>query len=127
MGGKHVLFLVDASASMLGRTYVNVIRYRNMEDSQKIKAPKWRQTVNSVDWLTTRLQGGTKFQIYTFNESAVSAIEESQGEWLEVDDGTTIKKAIKELRSTVPQNGTSLINAFEKISDLQPRPDNIFC
>ncbi len=41
MGGKHVLFLVDASASMLGRTYVNVIRYRNMEDSQKIKAPKW--------------------------------------------------------------------------------------
>tara|TARA_B100000749_G_scaffold279411_1_gene272117 strand:+ start:95 stop:418 length:324 start_codon:yes stop_codon:yes gene_type:complete len=30
------------------------------------------------------------------------------------------------LRSTVPQNGTSLINAFEKINDLQPRPDNIF-
>ena len=126
LGGKHVLFLVDASASMLGRTYVNVIRYRNMEDSQKVKAPKWRQTVNSVDWLTTRLQGGTKFQIYTFNESAVSAIEDSQGEWLEVGDGTTIKNAIEELRSTVPQNGTSLINAFEKINDLQPRPDNIF-
>ena len=126
LGGKHVLFLVDASASMLGRTYVNVIRYRNMEDSQKIKAPKWRQTVNSVDWLTTRLQSGTKFQIYTFNESAASAIEDSQGEWLEVDDGTTIKNAIEELRSTVPQNGTSLINAFEKINDLEPRPDNIF-
>ncbi len=126
LSGKHVLFLVDASASMLGRTYVNVIRYRNMQDSQKVKAPKWRQTVNSVDWLTTRLTEGTNFQIYTFNESTVSAIKDSEGDWLEVTDGTTIAKAMNELRSTIPQNGTSLIKAFEMIDNLEPRPDNIF-
>ena len=30
MGGQRILILVDSSASMLGRTYVNVIRFRNM-------------------------------------------------------------------------------------------------
>ena len=126
LGGKHVLFLVDASTSMLGRTYVNVIRYRNMRDEQKVKAPKWRQTVNSVDWLTTRLEAGTKFQIYFFNESAQSIISGTDGQWLEVTDGTEIKSAIDRLRGTVPAKGTSLINAFETLQQLNPRPDNIF-
>ena len=126
LGGSHVLILVDASSSMLGRTYVNVIRYRNMKDEQKVKAPKWRQTVNSVDWLTTRLTEGTKFQIYTFNETAQSVVEETDGTWLEVTDGSTIRAAVNNLRGKVPQKGTSLINAFEAIQNLDPTPDNIF-
>jgi len=126
MGGSHVLILVDASSSMLGRTYVNVIRYRNMKDEQKVKAPKWRHTVNSVDWLATRLTEGTKFQIYTFNETAQSVVEETDGTWLEVTDGSTIRTAVNNLRGSVPQKGTSLINAFEAIQQLDPAPDNIF-
>ena len=126
LGGSHVLILVDASSSMLGRTYVNVIRYRNMKDEQKVKAPKWRQTVNSVDWLTTRLTEGTKFQIYTFNETAQSVVEETDGTWLEVTDGSKIRAAVNNLRGKVPQKGTSLINAFEAIQNLDPTPDNIF-
>jgi len=126
LGGSHVLILVDASSSMLGRTYVNVIRYRNMKDQEKVKAPKWRQTVNSVDWLTTRLTEGTKFQIYAFNETAQSVVEETDGTWLEVTDGSTISTAVSNLRGKVPQKGTSLINAFEAIQNLDPAPDNIF-
>lgn len=49
MGGKRVVILVDASASMLARTYVNVVRYRAMPDERKRKAPKWRQVVAAVD------------------------------------------------------------------------------
>ncbi|MDQ1304039.1 MAG: hypothetical protein QG595_2022, partial [Pseudomonadota bacterium] len=52
MGGKRVVILVDASSSMLARTYVNVVRYRAMPDARKRKAPKWRQVVAAVDWLT---------------------------------------------------------------------------
>lgn len=126
LGGDHVLFLVDASTSMLGRTYVNVIRYRNMSDQMKVKAPKWRQVVNSVDWLTTRLKTGTKFQIYAFNEDAQTIISESDGNWIEVTDGNEVDAAIQDLKSVVPDKGTSLVNAFSQINQLSPRPDNIF-
>tara|TARA_B100001105_G_C22287298_1_gene397991 strand:- start:354 stop:929 length:576 start_codon:yes stop_codon:yes gene_type:complete len=111
---------------MLGRAYIDVIRYRNYPDEMKVKAPKWRQTVNSVDWLTTRLTEGTKFQIYAFNETVQSVIEETNDTWLEVTDGSTIRTAVNNLRASVPQKGTSLINAFESIQQLDPPPDNIF-
>jgi len=126
LGGDHVLFLVDSSTSMLGRTYVNVIRYRNMSDQMKVKAPKWRQVVNSVDWLTTRLKPGTKFQIYAFNEDAQTIINGSDGDWIEVKDGTEVDSAIQDLKSVIPDKGTSLVNAFSQINQLSPRPDNIF-
>ena len=126
LDGNHVLILVDSSSSMLGRAYIDVIRYRNYPDEMKVKAPKWRQTVNSVDWLTTRLTEGTKFQIYAFNETVQSVIEETNDTWLEVTDGSTIRTAVNNLRASVPQKGTSLINAFESIQQLDPPPDNIF-
>jgi hypothetical protein len=126
MSGSHVLILVDASSSMLGRTYVNVIRYRNYPDEIKVKAPKWRQTVKTVEWLASKMKKGTKFQIYAFNETVQSVVEETDDTWLEVTDGSTIRTAVNNLRASVPQKGTSLINAFASIQNLDPAPDNIF-
>ncbi len=127
MGGKRILILVDASASMLGRTYVNVIRYRNMDDDLKRKAPKWRQVVNTVDWITTQIQPDTKFQIYTFNTQAHSVIEGTDGQWLDVGDGSKITEAVDALREkVVPADGTSLYQAFEAAKDLLPLADNVY-
>jgi hypothetical protein len=126
MGGSHVLILIDASASMLGRTYVNVVRFRSMSDEKKIRAPKWQQAVKTVDWLTTQLRPGTKVQIYAFNESARSVVDGTDGQWLEVRDGNQLSRAVASLRRVVPQKGTSLVNAFEAIKGLSPPPDNVF-
>ncbi|GIT37009.1 MAG: hypothetical protein Ct9H300mP6_08770 [Gammaproteobacteria bacterium] len=38
-----------------------------------------------------------------------------------------IAKAMNELRSTIPQNGTSLIKAFEMIDNLEPGLIIFFC
>ena len=51
VGGDRVLILVDASASMLDRKIVNILRRRNMSDASKLRSLKWRQAVASVDWL----------------------------------------------------------------------------
>jgi hypothetical protein len=126
MGGQRVLILVDASASMLGRTYVNVIRFNSMPDERKLRAPKWQQAVKSVDWLTSQIRPGTQVQIYAFNEQARSVVDGTDGQWLDVRDGTELDKAVASLRKVVPQKGTSLINAFEAIKTLNPPPDNIF-
>lgn len=126
MGGNRVLILVDASSSMLARTYVNVIRFRNMSETRRLRAPKWQQTVKTVDWLTTQIVPGTRFQVYVFNETAESVLSGTTGQWLEVTDGSELTRAIDALRITAPEKGTSLFNAFKAANDLDPPPDNIY-
>src|SRR5688500_10689334 len=53
--GRRVLVLVDASASMLDETLVNVIRLRNMPPERRIASSKWQQAVNTVEWVAARL------------------------------------------------------------------------
>ena len=97
MGGERVVILVDTSSSMLDRTIVNVIRRRNMPMEQKLQAPKWRQTVDTVDWLTTQIQSGTQIQIFAFNDTAWSLIEGSNGQWQTVTDGHLLEEAVESL------------------------------
>ncbi len=125
VGGDNVLILIDNSASMLDAKLVNIIRRRNMEDRDKLRAVKWRQAVASVDWLTSQLAPETKFQIYMFNTEARPAVEGSDGVWLDVKDGNQIDEAIKVLRRAPPQNGTNMHAAFSVIRQLTPKPDNV--
>jgi hypothetical protein len=126
MGGSRVLILVDTSTSMLARTYVNVVRFRYMQDEKKRRAPKWQQAIDTVDWLTTRIQPGTKFQVYGFNEEAASVIDGSDGDWIDVTDGSELERAVDSLRTLTPGNGTSLFRAFRAIAEMDPLPDNVY-
>ena len=116
IGGNHVLILIDNSASMLDSKIINILRRRNMEDREKLRAVKWRQAVASADWLTTQLSENAKFQIYMFNTEAKPAITGSDGVWLNVSDGNQINEAIKVLRRAPPKNGTNMHAAYRVIS-----------
>jgi hypothetical protein len=126
VGGDRILFLVDASASMLGSTIVNIIRRRNLPDSQKVRAAKWQQTLATVDWLTTQIPRDSSFQIYAFNTTSEAVVSGTAGVWLDGSDRTVLDGAVRDLRSMVPAGGTSLHRAFSKISELRPLPDNVF-
>ncbi len=125
LGGKRTLILVDRSASMLDDTIVNIIRRRNMDNEEKLRAVKWRQVVASVDWLTAQFQPGSEFQMYMFNNTVEPVIKGSDGVWLKADDATQLDEAIRVLRRTVPEKGTNMLAAFEVASSLSPPPDNI--
>jgi len=125
MGGDHVLVLVDASASMLDETVVNVIRLRNMSESRRLSADKWRRTVRTVDWITTQIPPKSQFQVYAFNTQAKPMIASSAGKWLSGSDGSALNDVITQMRKLVPSDGTSLENAFAVVTQLTPRPDNI--
>lgn len=126
MGGDRVLILVDGSASMLGRTYIDVLRFRLMDEELKPRAPKWRQVVNSVDWITTRLTPQQRFQVYVYGEGYRSVLENSDGQWLSVADGTRVGEAVEALRAYAPQGGTSMHAAVRAIRALEPPPDNVY-
>ena len=126
MGGKRIFVLVDASASMLDETIVGIIRQRNLQDSRKLRTPKWRRVVKTVDWLMAQLPPSSKFQIYTFNETARPLLEKSKGAWLDAGDADQLQRAGENMHRLVPEKGTSFLNAFKAIKEMKPAPDNIF-
>lgn len=126
LGGQHILVLLDASASMLDKTIVNVIRRRNMSDKVKRASPKWQRMLATVDWLSTRFPITSKYQIYTFNTTVTAAIKDTKGQWLDVGNKAQLDKSINALKQVIPGGGTSLERAFEAADSLTPAPDNIY-
>lgn len=125
VGGDHILILVDASASMLDETVVNVLRMRNMSETRKLLSEKWRRTQSTVDWLAAQLPIESQFQIYAFNTQAWPVLDGSAGKWLKVNDPNSLNEALGNLRKVVPKDGTSLENAIIALNALTPRPDNV--
>ncbi|MGR8948630.1 MAG: VWA domain-containing protein [Gammaproteobacteria bacterium] len=126
LGGQRILILLDASASMLDDTIVNVIRRRNMDDSAKRRSWKWQQGIATVDWISARFPPNAKFQIYVFNTQAQAVLPQSRGQWLEVSSAKALNDSMNALRKIVPGGGSSLINALGQIQNLSPLPDNVF-
>jgi len=125
MGGKRTLILVDASASMLDETIINVIRRRNMDAASRISAAKWQRTLKTTDWLVANLPGNAQFQLYSFNTRASATLPGSGGKWLQTSTRTDIDGAVNALHQLAPEGGTSLYHAFSVAKSLSPQPDNI--
>jgi len=125
LGGKRIIILVDASASMLSDSIVNIIRLRNMDDKSKKASPKWQRVIKTTEWLAAQMPEDSQYQIYTFNSTAKS-IGNDDGIWKNTKDKSSLDSSIRELKNTVPTGGTSLIKAFEVIKDFKKFPDNIF-
>ena len=125
VGGSRILFLIDASASMLDETVVNVIRRRNMSDAEKRRSLKWRRAIATVEWLVSQLPTASSYQIYAFNTEAQPLLPATAGRWLAAGDADTLDQAIAALQQLIPEGGTSLSNALAVVNAIKPRPDNI--
>ena len=126
MGGRRILILVDASASMLDESVVGVIRHRNLPDRQRLSAAKWQRAVRTVDWLTTQLPPASRFQIVAFNETAWPLVKSEDGDWLDAGSLDHLNRAVAAMQQLVPSKGTSLLQAVQTARAMTPKPDNIF-
>jgi hypothetical protein len=125
LGGRRILLLVDASASMLADTVVNAVRRRLLPEADRVRADKWRRAVRAVDWLTSQLPRDAQFQLYVFDTQARPILEGTEGRWLETKDRGSLDSAVARLKGTAPHGGTSLESAFAAAASLSPPPDNI--
>ena len=125
VGGRHILILVDASASMLAETIINVIRRRNMAIAQKRSAPKWQRALTTTQWLISQLPAASSFQLYSFNTRAKATLSGSDGQWLQASSRDHVDGAVRALMQSIPEGGTSLYQAFAVARRLSPKPDNI--
>ena len=101
MGGQRILILVDASTSMLDVSYGRVVERRSQGREAIRASPKWRQVVDSVDWLTAQIPPGTQFQIIAYNREAWAVIEGTDGQWLTANDSVQLDQAVETLRNFV--------------------------
>jgi hypothetical protein len=125
MRGKHILILVDHSASMLHEDLVTIIRMRNMDVAEKKNAAKWRRAVDTVNWLLTQLPPGSSWQIIAFNTTAAPLVPASGGKWIDSGDAKAMAQNLAALQDLVPENGTSFTNAFLAARNFIPRADQI--
>ncbi|MEQ8861332.1 MAG: hypothetical protein RIC56_22020 [Pseudomonadales bacterium] len=126
VGGKRILIVLDASASMLDDNIVNVIRRRNMDDERKRMAPKWQRAVRTVEWIAAQLPLDARFQVYAFNTEVRSLVPGGDLDWVPLAEGRELDGAMRELKEMVPGNGTSLVNLVDAINRLSPLPDNVY-
>ena len=126
LGGNRIAIMIDVSASMLAPEVVNVIRMRNQSPAVQRGSKKWGQALDTVDWLTAQLPTGARYQLILFNAQARFALPETQGRWLEIADSEQVERAVSSVRNVLPEGGTSLHNAFNFLSELDSKPDNIF-
>ena len=126
LGGRNVLILLDASASMLAEDIVNVVIRRNQGDDIKRRSEKWQRALKSVEWLISQMPPSTQVQVYTFNTAASVAAKPVNSDYANVAAPEELDELFDNLKQVVPGDGTSLINAFQVINQLSPRPDNLF-
>lgn len=125
LGGNRTLILLDASASMLDETVVNVVRRKLMDPDRRRQAPKWQRAVRSAHWIIANLKPGTQFQVMAFNTSARPVVQGTAGRWLSSLSTADLQAALAGIRTLAPEGGTSLHKAFKISQSLKPRPDNI--
>jgi hypothetical protein len=126
VGGEHILILLDASASMLDKTIVNVIRRRNLPDEQKLRSKKWQRAISTVEWITANMPNDANFQLFTFNTSASPAIKDTENDWLRAIEKSDTDQVLENLKKVIPAGGTSLHHPFAIARNMQPQPDNIW-
>ena len=126
LGGRNVLILLDASASMLAEDIVNTVIRRNQSDAVKKRSDKWQRALKSVEWLVSQMPPSVQVQVMTFNTSPEKVLELDHSDYASVADPEELDQLFEGLAEVVPGDGTSLVNAFQAIGQLEPRPDNLF-
>lgn len=126
LGGRRILILLDASASMLDHRIVNIIRLRNMSEQVQAQAPKWRRATDTVRWLTAQLPPSSQYQVIYFNTVAKTALPDTEGQWLDVSNRGQLEAVGDAVTKLLPSGGSSLHVAFDAMNNLPLRPDNIF-
>ena len=126
LGGQRILILLDSSASMLDESLVNILRIRNMSETNRRGASKWRRAVRTVEWITSRLPVTSRYQIIRFSDDSAPMLEGTEGQWLEVADRDRLNEAVAAVHRIVPARGTNLEQVFRAVAEMEELPDNIF-
>lgn len=123
--GAFVVFIVRCSGSMLDDTIDAAAARLEDSDDKKREAPKWRRTIQALEWMLANLEPETRFQILLFNEETTPILANRGDEWFSTKDRQLMTEVITQLNSLVPKGGANLERAFTAVRFLPRLPDSI--
>ena len=119
-GGK-IGILLDSSSSMTDQRLIDVIRRKNMSDSDKIDGPKWQRSKRIVRWLLARLPPDSEVVVVAFsNKARILGV----GGWNSARDASALDLILGDLESVVPSGSTNLQAGLDALN--RKRPSNVF-
>lgn len=123
--GQFVVFLVRTSGSMLDDTIDAAAARLEDSDEKKREAPKWRRTVQALEWMLASMDPETRFQILFFNEETTPILPTRGDEWFSTKDRALMTEIVTKLNNVVPKGGANLEQAFTAVRFLPRLPDSI--
>lgn len=127
----RVVVLLDASASMLNTTLVEIIRMRVAPESIRQQAAKWVSARGAADWVLDELPDSAFFQVLTFSDT----IQDARGQtvstanpppWESKSDPTlATAKVSTTLAQRIPHGPTDLKSALQTVEAMKPLPAQI--
>ena len=131
INNDRVLILLDASASMLSTSLVEIIRLRASSLAVQQQASKWRSARGAAMWIYEQIEDQGRFQLFTYNDS-VFDIRSNQptrstpSSWVKKDDpsitATYIRSTLANRKALGP---TDLKSALNAISFIRPSPSQV--
>ena len=126
LGGERIVFLVDVSGGMVGRSAAEVEQWRGRPAAEQRATPKWQQLVATFERLTEQVPLGAHFQVIAFDDTAHWLVDGTDGAWVNATDDA-LNRAVRTLRNEiVPAGPSDLSAALTAARALEPAPDNIF-
>jgi len=122
--GQRVLFLLEASGSMLDETVETALERVSQTDPERRAAPKWRRAVAATEWLLGSLRPPSTYRVVLYGRDAIPLLPESTG-WLQVADRERVADLFDALRAHAPTGPANLERALNWALTLDPPPDNI--
>lgn len=126
LGGTRIALLFDVSASMLDKIPANIFKFRVRSEGIRREAPKWKQALATLEWITAQLPIASDYKIITFNETASFVSAENTNDWEPVAAREQLDANVELVRAVTPDGGTSLYSAFDRLNEMPSPPDNIF-
>ena len=127
----RVLILLDASASMLSTTLVEIIRLRASSLPEQQQAPKWRSARSAAMWIYDKIPENGNFQIFTYSDSVAdlrgkTPSRGAPSNWIMKGDPTLTESAIEQTLANRKAFGpTDLETALRSIFLLKPTPHQV--
>ena len=128
VNNDRVVVLLDASASMLSSSLVEIIRLRASNSQIQLSAEKWVSARGAAKWIIDRLPTGASYQVLTYGD----AVHDSQGnpitgvlipQWETKRDAASAQHHVDALlNDLVPRGPTDLKTVLSTAADIRPTP-----
>ena len=128
VNSNYVLIMLDASASMLAESLIEIIRIRASSSEVKLNARKWSRARSAALWVYDAIPEDANFQLLTFSDEVHDSLgnpasSTNNFEWLKKEDSQDAKNQLQDrLDAVIPHGPTDLKSGLEVAAAFSPKP-----